>query len=189
MSDLRATPNYRAMKNVPALVPSIPSWRSLPRALLASTVFLAVSGMGITLRPSPYTVWQPTLELAAAQAQTADDFSQDEVVSYARSVLEMDSYRSQAYTDIKNLLMGANYDVAQVDLACPNTRSLNQVPRQVRNEVRNIVVGYCEKAREIVEANGLSVRRFNEMSAAHNSDSVLTERIYNALIQLQQAAQ
>jgi hypothetical protein len=189
MSDLRATPNYRAMKNVPALVPSIYPWRSLCRLLLAGTVFLTVSGLGVTLRPSPRTGWQPTLELAAAEAQTADDFSQDEVLSYARSVLEMDGYRSQAYTEIKNLLMGANYDVSQVDLACPNTRSLNQVPRQVRNEVRNIVVGYCEKAREIVEANGLSVQRFNEMSAAHTSDSVLTERIYNALIQLQQAAQ
>ena len=129
-----------------------------------------------------------SLRSASAQAQTPISVSDDEVMRYARAVLQMDGPRRQAYADIQNLLRGANYDVNQVDLACPNTRSLNQLPRSGRNDVRRIVTAYCDQASSIVAENRLAVTRFNQISAAYKRDEALEQRIYDALIQIQQQA-
>lgn len=120
---------------------------------------------------------------AFAQANTV---SEDEVRSYAASVLQMDEPRTAAYTQVKDLLMQANLDISQIDMTCTNTRDLGNIPRQIRQNVRQIMVSYCNEARQIVELNGLSVSRFNMITQAHANDPVLADQIRNALIQIQQ---
>ncbi|MBF2033963.1 MAG: DUF4168 domain-containing protein [Leptolyngbyaceae cyanobacterium T60_A2020_046] len=123
--------------------------------------------------------------MPAAIAQTT--ITAAEISQYARAVLQMDAYRSAAYTQIKDLLMSVNMDISEVDMSCSNTRNLSRVPRRVRRDVEAALTEYCNRARDIVEANGLTPRRFNEITIAHRDDSALADRIQQELLRLQVA--
>jgi hypothetical protein len=101
----------------------------------------------------------------------------------------MDSPRNEAYSQIKTLLTGTGYEVGSIDMSCTGTASLNQLPRNLRSSVRTVVVNYCNEASTIVQANGLTVRQFNAITAAHPQDPALAEQIRAAMIQLQQQSQ
>lgn len=153
---------------------------------LAGVVVLLTHLSGVVIEPVSGSL--PAVFTSQAMAQDGE-VSEEEVKGYAVSVLQMEGPRTEALNQIKSLLSGVSYDISQVDMTCPNTRNLNQLPRQVRNDVREIVVNYCNQARTIVEGNGLTVRRFNSITEAHQSDSALAERIHLVLVQLQQQAQ
>jgi hypothetical protein len=155
------------------------------RLALATLVCLALLGgsTGIKL-PS----LEGTVTLGAAWAQDSG-ITAEEATNYAASVLQMDSPRNEAFSQIKTLLTGTSYDVASIDMSCTGTDSLNQLPRNLRNSVRTVVVNYCNQASTIVQANGLTVRRFNAITAAHPQDPALAEQIRAAMVQLQQQSQ
>ncbi|MBD2257868.1 DUF4168 domain-containing protein [Pseudanabaena sp. FACHB-2040] len=150
--------------------------------ILAGMVALLANGSGVVIRSAGSV---PTVAISQASAQGIE-LSAEEVTGYANSILQMDGPRNDALNQIRSLLSGVNFDISQVDMTCPNTRNLNQLPRPVRSEVRGIVVNYCNQARTIVESNGLTVRRFNLITEAHQSDPGLAERIRTVLVQLQQ---
>lgn len=154
--------------------------RGLLGAVAMTGLSMALSGVAL-----PGTTAAKLPVLGVAQAQESD-ISSDEIVSYAASVLEMDPYRTQAYTQIKNLLSGIDHDMSAVDMSCNGTANLNQLPRDVRSDVRSIIVGYCNEASTIVQSNGLTVRQFNAITAAYPQDPGLAEQIRTALIQIQQ---
>ncbi len=119
----------------------------------------------------------------SALAQTV--ISDPEIDQYANAVLQMDPARSEAYTQIANQLLAANIDLNRVNLGCAHS-NLSAAPRALRQEVEALRVGYCNQARDIVEQNGLTAQRFNEITAAHREDANLAERIRQALVRLQQ---
>lgn len=121
----------------------------------------------------------------AAWAQ-GSNVSSEEIMGYARSVLEMDGPRNTAYNEIKALLTGTNYDVTALQMRCNETPNLNPLPRRLRRQVRSILVNYCNQAGDIVRANGLRVDQFNAITAAYPEDATLAEQIRTVLIQLQQ---
>lgn len=122
---------------------------------------------------------------AAANAQTS--VTTEEIVQYARSVLEIDGYRTEAYTQIKDLLQSVNLDIDQLGAGCSDTQAVANLPRTVRKQVQELLVGYCNQAQDIVEVNGLTSRRFNEITSAHRENAVLSQQIQQELIRLQQA--
>jgi hypothetical protein len=158
--------------------------RGFNRSLLGA---MAITGLSMVLSgtPLPFSVDKQALVVGAAQAQDSNISSED-ITSYAASVLEMDPYRTQAYNQIKNLLSGIDHDMSAVDMSCAGTANLNQLPRNIRSDVRAIVVDYCERANDIVEQNGLSVTQFNTITARYPQDPGLAEQIRTALIQIQQ---
>jgi hypothetical protein len=147
-------------------------------SLLASTMVTPLSLDGIHYLPLPSLAWAQTLQVSPA-----------EVMNYARSVLQMDSPRTQTYNQIKTLLTGANYDVNAIDMRCTATANLNQLPRRIRQQVRTLIVDYCNQASDIVRTNGLKVEQFNAITAAYPQDQTLAEQIRTALMQLQQQSQ
>lgn len=155
--------------------------RVLLGAVALTGLSIAISGHPVA--PSWRGEAQPLWGAAWAQS---DAISSNEITSYAASVLEMDPYRTEAYTQIKNLLSGIDHDMSAVDMSCTGTANLNQVPRDVRSEVRDIIVDYCNQASNIVQRNGLTVRQFNAITAAYPQDPGLAEQIRTALIQIQQ---
>ncbi|MBE9137162.1 DUF4168 domain-containing protein [Nodosilinea sp. LEGE 07088] len=157
-----------------------PARRTLVVASMASLAVL-VGGAGI-----PIPAGEGIRLGAAAQAQDRD-ISPEEIVGYATSVLEMDSHRSEAYGEIQTLLTGTGYNIGSIDISCMGTANLNQLSRSLRNSVRAIVVDYCNQASTIVEANGLTVRRFNAITAAHPQDPALAEQIRTVMVELQQS--
>lgn len=144
---------------------------------------LALIGSSFQLA-SPTPGGLPVIVPLSAHAQGA--LTEEEVYSYAAAVLQMDGPRNQAYTEIKDLLMSVNQDVNSVDMTCTQTRSLNNLPRSVRQQVRTLVVNYCNQAQDIVENNGLTVSRFNEITEIHRQDPDVAAQIRTALIKIQQ---
>lgn len=140
--------------------------------------------VGVVGLPSSLLPHQIPLVTVAAIAQ-AEDFTAEEISQYASAVLEMDGYRTDAYTRIKDLLLTVNMDIGEVDVSCSN-QNISGVPRSVRQDVEEILFGYCNLAREIVEGYGLSPQRFNEITSAHQHDNMLSEKIQQELIRLQE---
>ena len=132
--------------------------------------------------------------LSAARAQVDGQAvtSIEDITRYARSVLQIDGPRNQAYTEIKNILIQADLGNNRSDLAlsCGSNRNISQnlsrLPRDVRPNVRSIIVNFCNQAREIVEGNGLSVRQFNDITDLHRGDPALAERIQEQMLILQE---
>jgi hypothetical protein len=142
-----------------------------------------VSGwLGIVGLPVASTSNLPFV-MAAAIAQS--DISNEEITQYARAVLQIDQYRSDAYTEIKDILLSFDMDVSEIDVTCSNTQNLSSVPRSVRRQVREILTNYCNQSQDAVEDTGLSPRRFNEITEAHEADQTIFERIQQELIRLQ----
>lgn len=158
-----------------------PSTERIHQFLLASVIVLGAGLSGVTVQLS-----EQSLALGFASAQAQAQITDAEVMSYASSVLEMEGPRVQALNQIRSLLEQVNYDISQVDMNCRDLSSFNRIPRQVRNEAREVAVNYCNQARTIAEGNGLPSRRFNLITEAHQSDPGLADRIRTALIQLQQ---
>ncbi|WP_017301058.1 DUF4168 domain-containing protein [Nodosilinea nodulosa] len=147
-------------------------------AAVASLSLLAGAGVQVPTASGGIT-------LGAAWAQD-NGISPEEVTGYAASVLQMDSPRNEALSQIKSLLTGTDQDINSIDMSCTGTANLNQLPRNLRSSVRTIVINYCNQASQIVESNGLTVRRFNAITAAHPQDPALAEQIRSAMIELQQ---
>ncbi|WP_187329386.1 DUF4168 domain-containing protein [Halomicronema hongdechloris] len=126
---------------------------ALRSVTIASAVAMAAVASGLSWQP-PTSTSLPTMVPATAWAQAT--VSDDEVMSYARAVLQMEGPRTTTYTEIKDLLMQVDVDINQIDMSCTSTRNLNRVPRRLRSQVRELLVNYCNRAQEIVEANGLT---------------------------------
>ncbi|MEA5452290.1 DUF4168 domain-containing protein [Leptolyngbya sp. CCNP1308] len=155
--------------------------RTLALAAAIASLAVLAGGAGVSL---PTTTGSVTLG-AAAWAQDSS-VSSEEVTGYAASVLEMDTPRNEAFSQIKTLLTGTSYDISSIDMSCTGTANLNQLPRNLRSDVRTIVVNYCNQASTIVQSNGLTVRRFNAITSAYPQDPALAEQIRAAMVQLQQ---
>jgi hypothetical protein len=165
---------------------AIAQWgRSLLVASLVSGATLVTSAVPLSL--SAPGVGQ--VRWGSAALAQGLNVSPEEIMGYARSVLEMEGPRATAYTEIQALLSGTNVNINSISLRCADTNSLNQLPRGLRNDVRTIVVNYCNQASQIVQANGLRNERFDAITAAYPEDATLAEQIRAALMQLQQQSQ
>ena len=165
----------------PSIQPLSQRFNKMPRRLLVAS--LAAGVLGVVGLPASLVPKHLPLATRAAIAQ--NDVTTEEVTQYARAVLEMDEYRTEAYTKIKDILLSVNMDISEIDVSC-SSRDISKVPRSVRRNVEEILVGYCNQAQEIVEANQLTSRRFNEITNAHRQNEGLSERIQQELIRLQQ---
>jgi hypothetical protein len=112
---------------------------------------------------------------------TPTTVSEQEVQSYARSVLAIEPIRLAAYNKIKQM-MGSN-DVPVV--ACHRPSSLSNLP----DSIRDIAVDYCNQAIAIVERNNLTITRFNQITIAHEDNPDLSSRIQQAINQIQSKRQ
>ena len=114
---------------------------------------------------------------AAAQAQ---EMSNEEITSYARSVLAIEPRRDRAYNEIKGIVGGS---VPRV--VCNETQEINRLS----GNVRGIAVNYCQQAKKIIETNGLTVSRFNQLTLLQQRDPAVKQRIQAELLRLQQVGQ
>jgi hypothetical protein len=111
---------------------------------------------------------------AAAQAQ---EISNEEITSYARAVLAIEPKRDRAYNEIKGIVGGS---VPRV--VCNETKEINRLS----GNVRGIAVNYCQQAKKIIESNGLTVNRFNQLTLLQQANPAVKQRIQAELLRLQQ---
>lgn len=154
---------------------SRPSY-SIQRLLARSVLIGALSAAGIVLGLVP-TLQPTSFELSFSQAAYAQSVSDDEIVNYARSVLAIEPMRQSAFEQIKQITGSANVPAIE----CHRPSSLSSLPENIRD----IAINYCNEAIAIVERNNLTISRFNAITVAHQSDPALSDRIQQAILQLQ----
>lgn len=144
--------------------------RSLVRYLTISTLSTLALMVGLAPNISP-RLGEKTLS-SIAQAQAQQEFTSDEIQSYARAVLGMEPRRQTAYDEIRQII-GDNVPV----VVCHQTRTINGLEQ----DVRAIAVNYCSQAKVIIESNALTISRFNEITLAQQSDPQLKQQIQDEL--------
>ncbi len=120
-----------------------------------------------------------------AQAQAILD---DEVTNYAKTVSEIEPLLLTAYEMENDILVDAGIEsgILETPLKCTATSlsDMPDVPRPDRVDLRTTLVNFCNEASQIAEANDLTPLRFNSITAAHQEDADLAERIQKAVSDL-----
>ena len=136
---------------------------------IISAAALAFGGVPGLYGQSPSLVFG-----ASAQAQ---EISNQEITNYARAVLAIEPRRVEAYNEIKGMAGGS---VPRV--VCNETKEINRLS----GGVRGIAVNYCQQAKKVIETNGLTVNRFNQLTLLQQANPAVKQRIQAELLRLQQ---
>lgn len=108
---------------------------------------------------------------------SGESVTAEEVEKYATAILAIEQERQKAYDDIQQITN--NQQVP--DVTCTQRNEVNGLG----NDIKKIAVNFCNKAKEIGEGQGLTMEKFNAVTATAQSDSELQKRIQNELVRLQ----
>jgi hypothetical protein len=145
--------------------------RILTRLLMTGVL----STLGILWGFVPEFSWDYT-QLTFNSSAYTQDFTDTQIDRYARAVLQMESYRQQAYRDITQI-MGRT----PPEIACNQRDSLRSLPPAAQR----IAVDYCNISKKIVESSGLTTAQFNAITLRVHSDENLRRRIQNEIRRIQ----
>lgn len=144
--------------------------------LLHALVVGSLSTVGLLLGVVP--ILHPiSFDVTFDSTAYAQAVSNQEVQSYARSVLAIEPIRLTAYNKIKQMTGSDNVPV----VACHRPSSLSELPETIRD----VAIDYCNQAISIVERNNLTITRFNQITVAHQSDRDLSDRIQQVINRIQ----
>jgi hypothetical protein len=160
-------------------LPQFDLQRRLVQALVVSTLSTVGLLLGVvpSFKPAPAGSFHLSLSQAAYAQADPQAVSNDEVQSYARSVLAIEPIRVKAYQEIQQ--MTGSDDVPVV--ACHRPSSLSELPENIRD----VAVDYCNQAISIVERNNLTITRFNQITIAHQNNRSLSDRIQQVINRIQ----
>lgn len=105
---------------------------------------------------------------------------QNPLTAYARSILEIEPLRTQAYEKI----MAADSESSQPPAMVCNDRNTLAA---LRGDVKTTAIKYCQDAKAIAEKQGLTPEDFNKITQQLENDPQLKEAIKNELMKLQQS--
>lgn len=150
--------------------------RLLSQSLLAATLSLAglLSGLVPTFSQS-----EPVLVFS--YAAVAQNFSDEQITNYARTVLALEKDRQQAYAQIKSKIGNGNMP----NIVCNQPQTINSLPENVRDIAEN----YCNQSKQIVQENGLTPAQFNEITINLQNNTALQQKIKNEMTRLQKSGQ
>lgn len=138
--------------------------------MLGQSLFFVISTAGF--------VSSTTLFSSKVEAQSPPpSVSNSELDKYAKAVLAMESGRQQAFDEIKKIL--GTGDIPKI--ICNEPSSLNGLPAKAKD----IAVNYCSRSQKIVEDNGLTIQRFNDITKQLQNDESIKKQMYNTLLRLQ----
>ncbi|MEA5592873.1 DUF4168 domain-containing protein [Rivularia sp. UHCC 0363] len=113
-----------------------------------------------------------------ANAQTPSPIDSTEITNYSRALLTIEQSRIQAFEEIKKISGGKELPA----IVCNQPKTIESLST---GKARDIVKKYCQRSQTIVQDNGLSIERFNNITLKLQNDESLKRQIYNTLIRLQ----
>jgi hypothetical protein len=144
-------------------------------------VVLALSMGGLLIGAVPSISLSSGLEFGISSAAAQTSVSNTELTNYARSLLEIEPMRQNAYAEIQRIVGAGNVP----SIACHRPQSVDGLPGNIRPIART----YCDRAIAVVESHNLTIQRFNEITvflSQQGSNSDLHQRLERELIRLQQ---
>lgn len=160
----------------PNFSPLTSKW--LSRSLLAAILSTMSCFAGLTPSISLKSAAILDFNSAASAQQSAPSLSAAEITNYARSLLAIEPLRQEYYNQIKQGLTGKQQ---MPQIICSDPNSVNSLPR----EIRESAIKYCQDSIGIVETNGLTISRFNEITNLLTENTRILEQITTELLRLQ----
>ncbi|PSO61835.1 MAG: hypothetical protein BRC38_17180 [Cyanobacteria bacterium QH_6_48_35] len=117
---------------------------------------------------------------AKAQEPSNSDtqnLNEKQVMNFSRAVLEIEPLRQSTYDELKKI-MGSQ---SVPSIACNEQQNW----RGLSEQAQKIVINYCNRAREIVKSNNLTISQFNEIKMRVDSEPKFKQRIQEALMEIQ----
>ncbi len=111
--------------------------------------------------------------LSSASAQ---NFTDNEVASYARAGYEVELLRQRVYKEIKSML-----NEAPPDIVCNQPSTFEDLP----GDVKETVDRYCDDSKKIVQRNDLTIDRFNQLKQFYDRGGQFYQQVQDALKDLQ----
>jgi hypothetical protein len=108
---------------------------------------------------------------------TLSSVNAKEIQNYAKAVLAIESSRIDAYNKIQKMIN----DEKVPDVTCTKADTIAALPKGMQD----IVVNYCNKAKQIGEKQGLTMPEFNAITNTAQANPELKKRIQNELLRLQ----
>lgn len=147
----------------------------LKRNLIRTAITSVLAAISILCGAAPQVFWQSPYFNFNYLAYT-QDFSDTQLQSYARAVLQIESHRQQAYREIQKVIGSP-----PGNLACHQPETLRNLPPQAQK----IAVDFCNTSKKIAQNSGLSAEQFNRITRQVQTDAALKRRIQNAIRQIQ----
>ncbi len=103
--------------------------------------------------------------------------NEDDVQSYARAVISIDTNRKAAYDEIQKL----THNETIPEVTCTDAKSITALSK----DIQGIAVNYCQRSKKFIENEGLTTNKFNAITASAQSNPDLQKRIQDELVRLQ----
>lgn len=110
----------------------------------------------------------PNLDRVFASAARADDFNDETLRNYARSLLQIEPLRQSALAQIRAANGG---DLP--NLVCNQPDMMGGL----NDRAKSLFVNYCNQCKDIAESHGLSIDLFNAITQSLRSNPELKEKI------------
>ncbi len=117
-----------------------------------------------------------TPQLTPSSSAHTQDFSDEQVDSYAQAVLQIESYRQQAYQEIEKILASS-----PPEIVCNQPDTIDKL----QGKVQEVAVKYCIDSKKVAENSGLDYEQFNLITLRIQSDKDLKRRVHNSIIRIQ----
>lgn len=111
-----------------------------------------------------------------SSAAYAQNFTENEVTSYAKAGYEVELLRQQVYKEIKSML-----NERPPDIVCNRPKTFQNLPDNVKQTVSR----YCDDSRKIVQRHDLTIDRFNQLKRFYDRGGKFYQQVQNALKELQ----
>jgi uncharacterized membrane protein len=118
-----------------------------------------------------------TLATLFPRVVTGQTISDEQVTIYAQAVMDIESHRQQAYSEIQKI-MGDD----PPEIFCDQPDSYNSLPE----DAQKVAIAYCQNSESIVKNTGMTVPEFNQITQRVREDQELEKRVQDAMVQLQE---
>lgn len=146
----------------------------LNRSLIRTFISSVLAAIGLLCGTVPEVSWHPPHLNFNLSAYT-QDFTDTQILNYARAVLQIEDLRREAYRRIQQII-----GKPPQNLSCYQPDSLRGLPPQAQR----IAVDFCNQSKRIAQNSGLTAAQFNAITRRAQRDRVLKRRIQNTIIKI-----
>jgi Domain of unknown function (DUF4168) len=106
----------------------------------------------------------------------AQNFTQQEVVNFARAGFYVEMLRQKVYREIKEII-----NQPPPNIACNQPETINSLS----SNIRGIVDDYCKQSTQIILDNNLTIARYNQLKKLYDREGEFYQQVQSVLIQMQ----
>lgn len=116
-------------------------------------------------------------KLPAVTVAQAQGYNEQKIENYAQAVIAIEKLRQNTFGQIQSVLNSQNVP----NVACNRSASYQNLP----SDARSLIINYCNRSKEIVQNQGLTVSEFNQITETMESNPQLKQKVQQQMLQAQ----